>query len=192
MHGNRMVVLAGIALAFWSALIGPRAVTAAPANTQASAPVAASPLASQPAAAATDFDGRLREVEAAEADTDFVKAVRLCQAMIADFKTGDQVKTLGEALRRLTDGRKAASKLAFAVQKLAASDVQARQAGAQVLEDEGDLGVIFLRHAFKTKEEPIAREAGCMLAQQGDTNSIPLFDNIPRRLLGHLKYRTHR
>ncbi len=177
MHGNRMVVLAGIALAFWSALIGPRAVTAAPSNTQAaaSAPVAAPPPASQPASAATDFDGRLREVEAAEADTDFAKAIRLCQAMITDFKTGDQLKTLGEALRRLTDGKKTASKLAFAVQKLAASDVQARQAGVQVLEDEGDLGVIFLRHAFRTKEEPIAREAGRMLAQQGDTNSIPLF-----------------
>ncbi|MEI6147680.1 MAG: PA14 domain-containing protein, partial [bacterium] len=172
-----MVVLAGLALAFWSALIGPRTVTAAPANTPAaaSAPVVAPPLASQQASAATDFDGRLREVEAAEADTDFARAIRLCQAMITDFKTGDQLKTLGEALRRLTDGKKTASKLAFAVQKLAASDVQARQAGAQVLEDEGDLGVIFLRHAFRTKEEPIAREAGRLLAKMGDTGSIPLF-----------------
>ena len=177
MHRHRTVILAGLALAFWGASIGSRAVTAAPATTPAaaSAPVAAPPPASPPAAAATDFDGRLRDVEAAAADTDFAKAVRLCQAMIADFKTGDQVKTLGETLHRLTDGRKAAAKLAFAVQKLGASDVQARQAGAQVLEDEGDLGGLFLRHAFRTKEEPIAREAGRILAKLGDTSSIPLF-----------------
>ena len=65
MHRHQTAVLAGLGLALWGALIGSRDGTAAPTNTPpaAAVPLAAPSPAAPQAVAATDFDGRLRDVD---------------------------------------------------------------------------------------------------------------------------------
>lgn len=151
---------------------------APPAATQATV-AAVSPAPEQapppPPPVAGDFEGRLRQVIAARKDVDFAKAMDLCGAMQREFSAPEQSETLNELMGELVEGRKAAATLSFAVQKLGSDDLQTRQVGGQVLAEAEENGLIFLRHALRTKDERTALEAGRLLIEMVDAGAIPDF-----------------
>ncbi|GEM_PF-1550941 len=126
---------------------------------------------------ASDFDVRMAELIASENDTDFTEATRVCREMQEAFRDPPQANELSEVMRRLIAYKRAAPKLVVAVKNLAAGDSRTVRAAEDVLEEAEELGLIFLRHALRTKEEAIALQAGELLIALSDTRALPIFMN---------------
>ena len=142
----------------------------------APAPVAGQPAETpEPEVVAANYARRLREVEAAEHDTDFMKAIALCKAMLNDFRERDRTKALTATMNRLIDERRRSADLAFAIQSLGSNQYRVRKVAAGVLSKADDVGLMFLRHAWRTKEDPIALEAGRLLIEWGDKGALQGF-----------------
>jgi hypothetical protein len=161
MH-KRAVVFAAVAVFLWGQGVPCRAAPVEPSATNA------------PSAGSTFQDG-LRELEGLERNLDFAAVMRRGESLLKECRDAEQARQMGNMIRRANDARKSAAKLAFAVQKLGAGNVQERETGERVLTEAGELGCLYLRHAFRTKEEAIARAAGQMLVQENDTNALPVF-----------------
>ncbi|MDA1085485.1 MAG: PA14 domain-containing protein [Verrucomicrobia bacterium] len=149
------------------------AVNAAP-DTSAHPGTAAAQTAGT-AATGSEFDARVLEVLAAETDTDFTGALRLCNAIKKDFKGSPRLNELAAIRRRLSEEKRSAAGLAFAVRNLASEDRRAARATRDVLDEAGEAGRIFLRHSYRTKEEQIALASGRVLIEMRDIPALPGF-----------------
>ena len=133
------------------------------------------PASTRVPAEASDFEGRMAELNALINNTDFGEAIRLNREMQSTFQETAQYNQLAEVLRRLTEYRRAAPPLAIAVKNLSSGDSQTVKAAQNELEEADELGLIFLRHALRTKTVAIALAAGERLLALNDTEAIPIF-----------------
>lgn len=163
-----------------SATPSPVAQKAAVAPTAAVKPVAEASVpthapAASPAESA-EFKARMEALLALERDLDFEGAMRMCGEMQSVFRAPEHAGILNETMGRLqNENQTAASRnLRFAVEQLGSAESRTRDVAAQVLSASGETGLLFLRHACRTKDGQIARAAAEVLGGIGDADVFPI------------------
>ena len=122
-----------------------------------------------------EIDSLIEQILALERDTDFGEAIKLGRDAQKNVRNPKQSHRVSEIMRRLLDSKKNAAKINVAINNLASGDRQRIQASKDVIEEEDELGRLFLRHALRIRDEAIALEAGRFLVTLHDTAAIPLF-----------------
>lgn len=130
------------------------------------------------------FAQSMRRIEQLEAEAQFAEALQLCRQLRARYRTGERYRQASEKLVALTEARRRAVGLEFAMRRLGPDNPRAaREAAQDQLIDAGEVGRIFLRKAVRDGE-PVGTAAAAveLLGRLGDDSAAELFVNKLQQL----------
>ena len=141
------------------------------AEADADAEGRSSPAAEEPVSEAA-WEAAVAEIEALERDARFDDALRRVRAMKARVTSGEREGALSAMRQRLVAHDRAATGLAYAVEKLDSERAAVQEAARQRLLRAGETGRIILRRVVREGRDEAARVAAAALSARGDDEAI--------------------